>query len=61
MNKIGIIIITFHRVSGDTTPPESYGQPPYQYPASYIPYQDQPIDEKSPLEKSFEAFLESIR
>ena len=36
---------------------ESYGQPPYQQPASYIPYQDQSIEEKSDLKKSLEAFL----
>jgi len=38
--------------------PRSYSQPPYQQPASYTPYQDQPIEEKSELEKSLEAFLE---
>jgi len=29
---------------------ERYGQPPYQQ-ASYTPYHDQPIDEKSELER----------
>jgi len=42
--------------------PESYGQPPYQQPSSYTPYQDQLIEEKkSKLEKTLEAFLESGR
>ena len=41
--------------------PESYYQQPYQQTVSYTPYQDQPIEEKSSLEKSFEAFLESTR
>ena len=41
--------------------PESYYQQPYQQTASYNPYQDQPIEEKSSLEKTFEAFLESTR
>jgi len=27
--------------------PESYGQPPYQQPISYTPYQDQPFEETS--------------
>ena len=39
----------------------TYGQPPYQHPASYTPYQDEPIKEKSELEKSLEAFIESGR
>ena len=41
--------------------PESYYQQLYQQTASYTPYQDQPIKEKSSLEKTFEAFLESTR
>ena len=41
--------------------PESYYQQPYQQIASYNPYQDQPIEEKSSLEKTFEPFLESTR
>ena len=61
MNKNGTIITTLHLISGDTTPPESYYQQPYQQTASYNPYQDQPIEEKSSLEKTFEAFLESTR
>jgi len=56
MNKTGIIITTLHRVVGIQLP-RSYGQKPYQYPPSYTPFQDQPID----LEKSYEAFLESTR
>jgi len=60
MNKTGTIIATLHRVSGNTTP-ESYDQPPYQHPFSYTPYQEQSIEEKSSLEKSFEVFLESTR
>ena len=40
--------------------PKSYYQP-YQQSASYTPYQDQPIEEKTDLEKSLEAFLESGR
>ena len=39
--------------------PESYYQQPYQQIASYNSYQDQPIEEKSSLEKTFEDFLES--
>ena len=35
--------------------PESYYQQPYQQTTSYTPYQDQPIEDKSSLEKSFEA------
>ena len=41
--------------------PESYYQQPYQQRASYNPYQHQPIEEKSSLEKNFEDFLESTR
>ena len=41
--------------------PESYYQQSYQQTASYNPYEDQPIEEKSSLEKTFEAFLESTR
>jgi len=37
--------------------PESYGQPPYKHSASYAPFQDQLIEEKSELEKSIEALL----
>ena len=36
---------------------ESYYQQPYQQIASYTPYQDEPFEEKSSLEKTFEAFL----
>ena len=55
MNMNGTIIITLHRVSRDTTPPSLYYQQPYQQTASYTPYQDEPIKEKSSLEKTFEA------
>ena len=41
--------------------PESYYQQPDQHSALCTPYQDQPIKEKSSLEKSFKAFLESMR
>jgi len=41
--------------------PESYYQQLDQYSVSCAQYQDQPIEEKSSLEKSFEAFLESRR
>ena len=41
------------------TYPESYYQPPYQHSASYTRYQDQPIEEKSDLEKSMEALCEA--
>ena len=58
MNKTGTINTTLHRVSGDTTPRVT---PPYQHPASYTSYQDQPIEEKSSLEKSLEVLLESTR
>ena len=59
MNNIGMII-ALYRVSEDTTPlSHIYGQPPYQQPASYTPHQDQHIEEKSELEKSLDAFLES--
>ena len=40
---------------------ESYYQQPDQHSAPHTQYQDQPIEEKSSLEKSFEAFLESTR
>ena len=54
MNKNEIIITTLHQVSGDTTPPSLTN--------SFISqYQDEPIKEKYSLEKTFEAFLESIR
>ena len=41
--------------------PESYYQQLYQRTTSYTPYQDQPVEEKSSLEKTFEDFLESTR
>ena len=41
--------------------PDSYYQQSYQQTASYTPYQDQPIEEKSSLEKSLEAFFDSTR
>jgi len=61
MNKIGMIITTLHRVSGDTTSSSHIVNPPYQQHASYTPYQDQFIEKKSELKKSLEAFLESER
>ena len=58
MKKTGIIITTLHRIVGIQLP-RSYGQKPYQYPPSYTPFQDQPIEAKLDLEKSYEAYLES--
>ena len=58
MKKTGTIITSLHRVSGDTTP-LSHWSKPYQYPPSYTPFQNQPIEEKSDLKKSYLAFLES--
>ena len=58
MNKIEMIISTFHQVSGDTTPRVLWSTtlPTISF---NTPYQDQLIEEKSELEKSLEAFLES--
>ena len=58
MNKNRTIITTLQRGYNS---PESYYQQPFQQTTSYNPYQDQPIEEKSSLEKTFEVFLESIR
>ena len=41
--------------------PKPNCQQSYQHPPSYTLFQDQPIEEKLDLEKSFEAFLESTR
>jgi len=40
--------------------PESYGQKFYQHPPSYTSLQNQFIEEKSDLEKIYQAFLEYI-
>jgi len=60
MNKAGIIISTLHRVNEDTTPPESYGQPPYQHSA-YTPCQDCSIEEKSDFDKILEVVERRIK
>ena len=41
--------------------PESYYQHSYKQTTSYTPYQDEPIEEKSSLQKTFETFLEFTR
>jgi len=59
MNKIGIIITTFQPSQWGYNSLESYYQKSFQKTASYSPYQDQLIEEKSSLEKSFEVFIKS--
>ena len=61
MKKNGTIITHSSPSQWGYYSPESYYQQPYQQTVSYNPYQDQPIEEKSSLEKTFEAFLESTR
>ena len=61
MNKTGIIITTLHKVNGDTTPPESYCQLPYQHPALYTPSPEQPLEDSIDWEKRMEALDELER
>ena len=60
MNKTRIIISSLHRANGVTTPPKSYCQPPYQYPASYTP-PEQPLEKSIDWEKRMEALDELER
>jgi len=53
------MITTLHRVNGDTTPPKSYCQPPFQHSAYNFLSHDQPTEEKSEAMKSIEAMIES--
>ena len=55
MNKTRITITTLHRVNGETTPPESYCQLPYQHPASYTPSPEQSLEESIAWKKRMEA------